>query len=626
VETIRLTTGQAIVRWLVNQHTVIDGVEVPIFAGVFGIFGHGNVTCLAEALEQVQDVLPTWRGHNEQAMALSAVAFAKAKRRRQIMVATSSIGPGCTNMVTAAAAAHANRLPVLFLCGDTFQHRLVDPVLQQIEQFHDPSVTVADTFKPVSRYWDRITKPQQVIRSLPQALAVMLDPADCGPAFFALPQDVQAEAYDFPTVFFAKRVHYIRRPGPDSRDIEAAVAALRGAKKPLIIAGGGVFYSGAVEALTGFAERRGIPVAETVAGKSILVHAHPNYVGAIGVSGVDSANAVAEDADVVLAVGTRLQDFTTGSWALFKNPEVRFVSINTSRWDATKQHSTVVIGDALLALEQLDASLGEYTAPKDWLALGQQQIAAWNQHLDTFRSLDHEPARQHAPHHHDEGKPSYAQVIQIINEICDDSDYQLSAAGGLPGELVAGWRSKQVASFDAEFGYSCMGYEIAGALGAKMARPDTDVVAWVGDGSYLMMNSDIYSTVMTGHKVIFLVCDNGGFAVINRLQVGQGGVEFNNLLRTTRHHDYRQVDFRQHAESLGAIAEHIDSLDELPDAFARAKAADRSYVIVIDVAQYEWVGGGTWWEVGVPEVSERVEVRLARGTWEAESKHQRLGV
>ncbi len=626
METIRLTTGQAIVRWLVNQHTVIDGVEVPIFAGVFGIFGHGNVTCLGEALEQVQDVLPTWRGHNEQAMALSAVAFAKAKRRRQIMVATSSIGPGCTNMVTAAAAAHANRLPVLFLCGDTFQHRLVDPVLQQIEQFHDPSVTVADTFKPVSRYWDRITKPQQVVRSLPQALAVMLDPADCGPAFFALPQDVQAEAYDFPTAFFAKRVHYIRRPGPDSRDIEAAVAALRGAEKPLIIAGGGVFYSGAVEALTGFAERRGIPVAETVAGKSILVHAHPNYVGAIGVSGVDSANAVAEDADVVLAVGTRLQDFTTGSWALFKNPDVRFVSINTSRWDATKQHSTAVIGDALLALEQLDASLGDYTAPKDWLVFGQQQIAAWDQHLDTFRSLVHEPARQHAPHHDDEGKPSYAQVIQTINEICDDSDYQLSAAGGLPGELVAGWRSKQVGSFDAEFGYSCMGYEIAGALGAKMARPDTDVVAWVGDGSYLMMNSDIYATVMTGHKVIFLVCDNGGFAVINRLQVGQGGVEFNNLLRTTRHHDYRQVDFRQHAESLGAVAEHIDSLDELPDAFARAKRADRSYVIVIDVAQYEWVGGGTWWEVGVPEVSERVEVRLARGTWEAESKHQRRGV
>ena len=626
METIRLTTGQAIVRWLINQHTVIDGVEVPIFAGVFGIFGHANVTCLAEALEQVQDVLPTWRGHNEQAMALSAVAFAKAKRRRQIIVATSSIGPGCTNMVTAAAAAHANRLPVLFLCGDTFQHRLVDPVLQQIEQFHDPSVTVADTFKPVTRYWDRITKPQQVIRSLPQALAVMLDPADCGPAFFALPQDVQAEAYDFPTAFFAKRVHYIRRPGPDTRDIEAAAAALRSAEKPLIIAGGGVFYSGAVEALTSFAERRGIPVAETVAGKSILVHTHPNFVGAIGVSGVDSANAVAEDADVVLAVGTRLQDFTTGSWALFKNPGVRFVSINTSRWDATKQHSTAVIGDALLALEQLDASLGDHTLPKDWLAFGQQQIAAWNEHLDKFRSLDHTPARQNAPHHDDEGKPSYAQVIQTINEICDDSDYQLSAAGGLPGELVAGWRSKQVGSFDAEFGYSCMGYEIAGALGAKMARPDTDVVAWVGDGSYLMMNSDIYSTVMTGHKVIFLVCDNGGFAVINRLQVGQGGVEFNNLLRTTRHHDYRQVDFRQHAESLGAIAEHIDSLAELPDAFARAKAADRSYVIVIDVAQYEWVGGGTWWEVGVPEVSERVEVRLARGTWEAESKHQRAGV
>ncbi len=616
METIRLTTAQAIVRWLVNQRTMVDGVEVPMFPGVFAIFGHGNVTCLAEALEQVQDVLPTWRGHNEQGMALSAVAFAKAMRRRQIMVATSSVGPGCTNMVTAAATAHANRLPVLFLSGDTFQHRLVDPVLQQVEQFHDPTQTVADTFKPVTRYWDRITKPQQVIRSLPQALAVMLDPADCGPAFFALPQDVQAEAYDFPTAFFDRRVHYIRRPGPDVRDIEAAAAILGNARKPLIIAGGGVFYSGAVEALTGFAERRGIPVAETVAGKSILVHAHPNNVGAIGVSGVTSANVVAEEADVVLAVGTRLQDFTTGSWALFKHPGVRFVSINTARWDALKQGAVAVVGDALLALEQLDVALGAYTAPADWLDHGRRRMDEWNDHLDTFTT-----GRGNA-----EGRPSYAQVIQTVNAICDDDDYQLSAAGGLPGEMVAGWRSKQVGTFDAEFGYSCMGYEISGALGAKMARPGTDVLAWVGDGSYLMMNSDIYATVMTGHKVIFLVCDNGGFAVINRLQVNQGGNEFNNLLRTTRHGEYRQVDFRQHAESLGAIAEHVDSLDDLPAAYARAKAADRSYVIVIDVAQYEWVGGGTWWEVGVPEVSERLEVRVARGVWEAESKHQRPGV
>ena len=615
METIRLTTAQAIVRWMVNQRTVVDGEEVPLFAGVFGIFGHGNVTCLAEALESVQDELPTWRGHNEQGMALSAVAFAKARRRRQIMVATSSIGPGCTNMVTAAAVAHANRLPLLLFSGDTFQHRIVDPVLQQVEVFHDPTLTVTDTFKPVSRYWDRITRPEQVVRSLPQALAVMLDPADCGPAFFALPQDVQAEAFDYPASFFEPKAHYIRRPGPDPRDIEAAAAALETAAKPMIIAGGGVHYSGAVDALTEFAVKRGIPVVETVAGKATLVADHPNYAGPVGVTGSDGANAVAEDADVVLAVGTRLQDFTTGSWALFKNPDVKFVSVNANRWDATKQHAISVIGDALVSLGQIDEAIGEYRAPADWLAFAQDRIAGWHEHLDSIGA--NEPS---------DDDPSYAQVIQAINELCADDDYCLSAAGGLPGELVAGWRSKGVGTFDAEYGYSTMGYEISGALGAKMARPDTDVIAWVGDGSYLMMNSDIYSTVMTGHKVIFIVCDNGGFAVINRLQVNQGGAEFNNLLRTARHTDYFEVDFTKHAESMGAIAERVESLADLPAAFERAKAADRSYAIVIDVAQYEWVGGGTWWEVGVPEVSERAEVLVARAEWEAESKHQRIGI
>ena len=615
METIRLTTAQAIVRWMVNQRTVIDGEEVPVFAGVFGIFGHGNVTCLAEALETVQDELPTWRGHNEQGMALSAVAFAKASRRRQIMVATSSIGPGCTNMVTAAAVAHANRLPLLLFSGDTFQHRIVDPVLQQVEVFHDPTLTVTDTFKPVTRYWDRITKPEQVVKSLPQALAVMLDPADCGPAFFALPQDVQAEAFDYPASFFEPRVHYIRRPGPDPRDIEMATAVLETASKPMIIAGGGVHYSGAVDALTDFAVKRGIPVVETVAGKATLVADHPNYAGPVGVTGSDGANAVAEEADVVLAVGTRLQDFTTGSWALFKNPAVRFVSVNANRWDATKQHAISVIGDALVSLGRIDDALGDYRAPADWLTFAQDRVAGWHDHLDSIRSQEQ-----------GSDDPSYAQVIQKVNELCADDDYCLSAAGGLPGELVAGWRSKGVGTFDAEYGYSTMGYEISGALGAKMARPDTDVIAWVGDGSYLMMNSDIYSTVMTGHKVIFIICDNGGFAVINRLQVNQGGAEFNNLLRTARHSDLFQVDFAKHAESMGAIAEKVESLADLPAAFERAKAADRSYAIVVDVAQYEWVGGGTWWEVGVPEVSERAEVLVARASWEAESKHQRIGI
>jgi 3D-(3,5/4)-trihydroxycyclohexane-1,2-dione acylhydrolase (decyclizing) len=620
MDTIRLTTAQAIVKWLKNQRTVIDGEEVPMFAGVFGIFGHGNVTCLGHALESEQDDLPTWRGHNEQGMALSAVAYAKAKRRRQIMVAASSIGPGSTNMVTAAGVAHANRLPVLLFSGDTFQHRKVDPVLQQIEQFHNPTETAADTFKPVTRYWDRITKPEQIIRSLPQALAVMLDPADCGPAFFALPQDVQSEAYNYPVDFFEPRMHYIRRPGPDPREVATAADALRTASKPLIISGGGVHYSGAVEELTAFAERRAIPVVETVAGKATLVSAHPNHAGAIGVSGDTAANLVAEDADVVIAIGTRLQDFTTGSWALFKNPNVRFVSLNAARWDAVKQHATSVIGDAMVSLEQLDAALGDYTAPDEWLSFAQAKIGEWNAHLDSFkRPADVDEDGNPKP-------PAYNQIIQVINEICDDSDYQVSAASGLPGELLAGWRTKQVGSFDAEFGFSCMGYEISGGLGAKMALPDRDVIAWVGDGSYLMMNSDIYASVLTDHKVIYMVLDNGGFAVINRLQTNMGGVEFNNLLRTTRHTNFQHVDFVKHAESLGAYAELVQSHADLPPAYARAMAADRTYVIVMKVSEYEWVGGGTWWDVGVPEVSDRDDVLAARGEWEAESKHQRDGV
>lgn len=613
METIRLTTAQAIVRWLLAQRTVIDGEEVALFAGAFGIFGHGNVTCLAEALEPVQDDLPMWRGHNEQSMALAAVAYAKAMRGRRIMIVTSSIGPGCTNMVTAAAVAHADRLPLLLFSGDTFQHRVVDPALQQVEVFENPTVTVCDTFKPVSRYWDRISRPEQIVQSLPQALAVMLDPATRGPAFFALPQDIQAEAYDYPAKFFEPMVHYIRRPGPDPRDIDAAAAILSGATKPIIIAGGGVHYSGAVETLTDFARRRGIPVVETVAGKATLVHDHPNYAGPIGVTGSTAANAVAEDADIVLAVGTRLQDFTTGSWAVFKNPNLRIVSINTARWDAHKQQAQAVIGDAKVSLEALDAVLGDYSAPADWLSFAQAQIAEWHSYLDSWKGRKQD------------GAPAYAQVIQVINELCDEDDYCLSSAGGLPGELAMGWRSKSVGSFDSEYGYSTMGYEIAGAWGAKMARSG-DVICWVGDGSYLMMNSDIYSTVMTGHKVIFIVCDNGGFAVINRLQVNTGGAEFNNLLRDARHERYFHVDFVSHAESMGAIVEKVEKLDDLPAAWGRAKKADRSYAIILDIDEYTWTEGGTWWEVAVPEVSDREDVRVARAEWAAEKKHQRVGV
>ncbi len=613
METIRLTTGQAIVKWLLAQWTEIDGEEVPMFAGLFGIFGHGNVTALAEALQPVQDQLPTWRGQNEQGMALAAVAFAKAKRRRQIMIASSSIGPGSTNMVTAAAVAHANRLPVLLFSGDYFTHRIVDPVLQQVENFEDPTVSAADTFKPVTRYWDRIVSPEQIVRSLPQALAVMLDPADCGPAFIALPQDIQAEAYDYPARFFAKKVHHVRRPRADEREVAAAIDVLSAAEKPLIVSGGGVHYSGAVQELTAFAERRGIPVVETPAGKAALVADHPNFGGPLGVLGSSSANALAADADVVLAVGTRLQDFTTASWSVFQNPDVRFVSVNAARWDAYKQLAYPVIGDARESITAIDAGLGDYQADPKWLAFAHDKRDEWYAYLDSWKEQNNDP-------------PAYAEVIQVINDLCADDDYILSAAGGLPGELVMGWRAKSVASFDTEFGYSTMGYEISGAWGAKMALPDRDVISFTGDGSYLMMNSDLYSTVFSGHKVIFIVCDNGGFAVINRLQVNTGGEEFNNLLRDARHENFLLVDFVQHAEAMGARAERVEKVSDLPDAFARAKASDRSYVLVLEVDEYTWTEGGGWWEVGVPEVSDREQVRVARAEWDAEKKNQRIGI
>jgi 3D-(3,5/4)-trihydroxycyclohexane-1,2-dione acylhydrolase (decyclizing) len=489
----------------------------------------------------------------------------------------------------------------------------VDPVLQQVEHFDSPSTTVSDVFRTVTRFWDRITRPEQIIQTLPQALAIMLDPAECGPAYIGLPQDIAAEAYDFPTQFFGETLHYIRRPGPDPRDIAAAAAVLSAADKPLLIAGGGVHYSGAEDELTAFAVARGIPVVETVAGKSTLVYDHPNFAGPIGVTGSTSANALAADADVVVAVGTRLQDFTTGSWSVFKNPRIQLVSVNVGRFDATKHHAVSVVGDARVSLEALNEALGDYRAPTEWLQRADDERRRWYDYLDGYIALDFDV-------------PTYAQVIRAVNDMVDDTDYQVSAAGGLPGELNMGWQARSVGSFDVEYGYSCMGYEIAGAWGAKMALPDRDVISWVGDGSYLMMNSDIYSTVATGHKVIFIVCDNGGFAVINRLQVNTGGEEFNNLLEHTRRVDDTRVDFVKHAASLGAVAEKVTGIEEFRVAFRRAKAADRSYVIVIDTHPYEWTEGGAWWEVGVPEVSDREQVLVARAEWDGERKHQRIGI
>jgi 3D-(3,5/4)-trihydroxycyclohexane-1,2-dione acylhydrolase (decyclizing) len=612
--TLRLTMAQALVKYLTAQKTLMDGAEVQLFPGVFGIFGHGNVTCLAEALERVQDVMPTWRGQNEQSMALAAVAYTKAKRRRQIMVATSSIGPGALNMVTAAGVAHSNRLPLLLLSGDTFASRLPDPVLQQVEHFNDPSTTVNDAFRPVSRYWDRITRPEQLLSSLPQAVATLLDPADCGPVFLALPQDIQAEAFDYPEVFFEPMVHHVSRPRPDSEQLVAAAELLSRAKKPLIVAGGGVHYSLATEELADFATRHNIPVCETIAGRAIMVHDHPMSAGALGVTGTASANALAAEADVVLAVGTRLQDFTTGSWSVFGNPDVRLIALNAARFDALKHRALPVVGDAQAGLTELSAGLGDWRAPEAWMTKARDEYAQWNQTVTAASG----PTNVE--------RPSYAHVVGAINRICDPSDLALSAAGGLPAELCKNWKAKSIGTFDCEFGFSCMGYEIAGGWGAKMANPERDVIVFTGDGSYLMLNSDIYSSVLTGHKLIVIVCDNGGFAVINRLQNWKGGVSFNNLLADCRVENLVPVDFVMHAQSMGALGEKVSSIAELEQAFGRAKAADRTYVISIDTDAYQWTSGDAWWDVGVPEVSPRETVRQARADHDEGKKKQRVGV
>ena len=614
MKTIQLTMAQALVRYLINQHTMIDSKQEPLFPGVFAIFGHGNVTCLGEALELVRDVMPTWRGQNEQSMGLAAVAFAKARRRRQIMVATSSIGPGCTNFLTAAGTAHSNRLPVLFLSGDTFSNRLPDPVLQQVEHFQDPTMTVTDAFKSCTRFWDRITHPAQLMVSLPQAIAAMMDPATSGPAFIALPQDIQAVAYDYPEVFFDKKIHRSPRPRPDQDSIAEAAEILKSAQQPMIVSGGGVFYSDAVATLTSFAEKHGIPVTETIAGRSQMLHNHKLNAGPLGVIGSSSANAIAAEADVVLAVGTRLQDFTTGSWSVFGNESMRLIAINAASFDAHKHRALSVVGDAKVGLEDLSSALGNWAGSPDWLETAQGHYAEWNRTVD-----EHSGPSDAVP-------PSYGQVVGAINRICDTTDLALTAAGGLPGELCKNWKTRSIGTFDCEFGFSCMGYEIAGGWGAKLADPSRDVIVFVGDGSYLMLNSDIYSTVLTGHKMIVIVCDNGGFSVINRLQNFKGSPSFNNLLQDCKVENLQKVDFVQHATSMGALGEQVESTAELEAAFKRAKAADRTYVICIKTQPSKWTPGDAWWDVGVPEVSDREEVRKARSDHSESQKRQRLGV
>jgi 3D-(3,5/4)-trihydroxycyclohexane-1,2-dione acylhydrolase (decyclizing) len=604
-KTIRLTMAQAVVRYLAAQRTEIDGKEVPLVAGTFAIFGHGNVAGMGEALAAAEDVLPTYRAHNEQSMALAAIAYAKAKNRKQFMACTTSIGPGATNMVTAAALAHVDRLPVLLLPGDIFASRLPDPVLQQIEAFGDPTLSVNDTFKPVSRFWDRIMRPEQILQSLPQAIRTLTDPADCGPVALCLPQDIQAEAYDYPAEFFAPRRHRLRRPAPDAREVADAAEALRNAKRPLVILGGGVHYSDAVAEARAFLGKHGLMAGESQAGKGVLNWDDPHNLGSVGVTGSSAANTLASDADVVLAIGTRLQDFTTGSWALFKS-KPKLIQLNVAAYDAWKHNALPLVGDARVTLPLLSAALGDWKVPAERAAHGTAEIARWRGAVDAVTAAPRGNAL-----------PSDAQVLGAVNRKSAPTDVVINASGGLPGEMHKLWKTRDPKGYHMEYGFSCMGYEIAGALGVKLASPERRVLALIGDGGYMMMNSEIATSVMMGAKIDIVVLDNGGFGCINRLQQACGGRPFNNLLVDAHRKMDVKIDFAAHAAAMGAIAEKVGSIAELEAAMDRAKTSDRTHVIVIDTdPMITTQEGGAWWEVAVPEVSTRKEVEQARKNYE----------
>ncbi len=614
-KTIRLTMAQAVAHFLKKQMTIIDGQKQPIFGGVWAIFGHGNVAGIGEALYQVREELPTFRAHNEQGMAHAAIAYAKASFRQRFMACTTSIGPGALNMVTAAGVAHVNRIPVLFLPGDVFANRAPDPVLQQIEDFGDGTVSANDAFRPVSRYFDRITRPEQIISALKRAMQVLTDPLDCGPVTLSLCQDVQAEAYDYPESFFDEHVWVSRRPQPDADELANAIALIRRSEKPVILAGGGVLYSQATKELTAFAEAHRIPVVVTQAGKSAIDERHPLALGSVGVTGTSAANAIAEDTDLVIAVGTRCQDFTTGSWALFKNEKLAMIGLNIAAYDALKHNSHPLVTDAREGLKALDAGLAGWRAPAALAERATQDKKIWME------------AAARAMATTNAALPSDAQVIgAVARTIGGEKTIVLCAAGGLPGEMHKLWPATVPGSYHMEYGFSCMGYEIAGGLGAKMAHPEKDVVVMVGDGSYMMLNSELATSVMLGLKITVVLLDNRGYGCINRLQMATGGANFNNLLKDSRFEVMPEIDFRAHAASMGAVAVKVASITELEQAIEASKKNDRSSVIVIDTDPLITTDeGGHWWDVAVPEVSPRAEVNKARAAYEKARAAQRIG-
>ena len=606
--TIRLTAAQAMVRYLAAQ---LNEDGVPFLDGIWAIFGHGNVAGLGEALYAERESFRTYRGHNEQTMAHAAIAYAKQSGRKRAMAVTSSIGPGATNMVTAAALAHVNRLPLLLIPGDVFAGRGPDPVLQQVENFNDGTISANDCFKPVSRYFDRITRPEQLLTALPRAFRTMTDPADCGPVTLAFCQDVQAEAYDWPEAFFEPRTWYIRRALPDARELAHAAELIRAAKKPVIVAGGGVHYSGACDALRAFAETHQIPVVESQAGKSALAWDHPLNLGPVGVTGAGSANEICTDADVVLGVGTRFQDFTTGSWNLFQNPARKLISLNVAAYDAMKHGAEPLCCDALIGLKQLSEALGDHCAEAPSSALKE----AWFAAVDPLTAAPRDDIQS----------PSDQHVIGAVQRSSGPDTVVMCAAGTMPGELHKLWKAPRPGAYHMEYGYSCMGYEIAGAMGIKMAQPDREVICMIGDGSYMMANSELATAAMLGIDMTVVITDNRGYGCINRLQMGTGGAEFNNLLDHSYHVNPANIDFAAHAASMGAASVHVSSIAELEDALQRSKSAKGPFVIVIDTDPYPSTpDGGFWWDVAVPEVSAREEVRAKRAEYEKQIKARAL--
>jgi 3D-(3,5/4)-trihydroxycyclohexane-1,2-dione acylhydrolase (decyclizing) len=613
--TIRMTMAQALVLFLKNQYTERDGQQQRFFEGCLGIFGHGNVAGIGQALEQ-DPGLPYYLFRNEQAMVHAATAFAKASFRMRTLVCTSSIGPGATNMVTGAATATVNRLPVLLLPGDIFARRNVAPVLQQLESPAAQDISVNDCFKPVSRYWDRIQRPEQLLTSLPEAVRVLTSPAETGAVVLSLPQDVQAEAFDFPKQFFQRRVWTISRSRCDQTLLQRAAGWIRAAKKPLIVAGGGVLYSAGSEALSKFVQVTGIPVCETQAGKGVLPYDHPQEVGAVGVTGTPGANILAREADLILGIGTRYSDFTTASKTAFQNPAVRFININVAEFDAFKHAALPLTGDARVTLEELQHAVSGFKVEETYRGRITGFRTDWEKEVDRIYSLRKEPPI------------TQGEVIGVVNNFTQASDIVVGAAGSLPGDLHKLWRTRQPGGYHLEYGYSCMGYEIAGGLGAKMANPSREVYVLVGDGSYLMMAQEIVTSLQENCKLNIVLLDNHGFSSIGGLSqsCGNEGMGTNYRYRRSEKYDGEllPVDFVANAASLGAWAVRARTGEELKAALASARKQPGTSVVVVETSYDQRVPGyESWWDVPIAEVSERESVKAARRKYEESRKKER---